>query len=101
MPEYVQVDQNGIPTDRIVFAPYIFGARIELWREVVGGKIDEMTSDPRTLNLLSTLVGFLEPEVIVEVGTYRGWGTATLAETLHVYGLPGHIWSCDPVDHGV
>lgn len=60
-----------------------------------------MSSDPRTLNLLSDLIRFTEPQVIVEVGTYRGWGTATFAETLRTYNLPGHVWSCDPVDHGV
>lgn len=101
MPEYVPVDPRGTPTGKTVFAPYIFGARTELWTTLLGGAVDEMTSAPQTLNLLSTLVAFTTPQVLVEVGTYRGWGTACLAETLHLYGLSGHLWSCDPVDHGV
>lgn len=100
-PEYVPVDPRGTPTGKTIFAPYIFGARIELWTTLLGDAVDEMTSDPRTLNLLSTLVAFTSPQVLVEVGTYRGWGTACLAETLHLYDLPGHLWSCDPIDHGV
>lgn len=101
VPEYVPVDPRGQPTGKTIFAPYIFGARTDLWTTLLGGSVDEMTSAPQTLNLLSTLVAFTSPQVLVEVGTYRGWGTACLAETLHLYGLPGHLWSCDPVDHGV
>jgi len=100
-PVYVPVDPKGVPTDRVTFAPTIFGSRPELWQRLFGPCVDEMTSDPQTLNILSTLVSFLAPQVIVEVGTYRGWGTVALAETLRVFELPGHIWSCDPVDHGV
>src|SRR5213078_3515207 len=73
----------------------------EIWVPILGGSIDEMSSDPKTLNLLSDLIHFTEPKVIVGVGTYRGWGTARIAETLRTYNLPGHVWSCDPVDHGV
>jgi predicted O-methyltransferase YrrM len=100
-PAYLPVDPKGVPTEKTVFAPYIFGSRAEVWQKIFGPNIDEMTSDPRTFNLLSTLLVYAEPKTIVEVGTYRGWGTATLAETLRVYDLPGHVWSCDPVDHGV
>lgn len=98
---YIASDPKGTPTGRITHAPYILSARPDFWSETLGGKIDEMTSDPKTLNLLTDLIHFTEPETIVEVGTYRGWGTAVFAETLRVYNLPGHVWSCDPVDHNV
>lgn len=100
-PAYAPVDPKGIPTGKTVFAPTVFGHRPDLWWDLFGPTIDEMTSDPRTLDLLANLLCFTNPQVIVEVGTYRGWGTATLAETLRVYELSGHIWSCDPIDHGV
>ena len=98
---YLASDPKGTPTGRVTHAPYILSARPEFWATTLGPDIDEMTSDPKTLNLLTDLVHFTEPKTIVEVGTYRGWGTACLAETLRVYDLPGHIWSCDPVDHHV
>lgn len=101
MPEYVPVDPKGVNTGRTTYAPTIFGSRPDLWQTLMGPTIDEMTSDPMTLNVLSSLIQFTEPKVIVEVGTYRGWGTACFAETLRLYDLPGHIWSCDPEDHGV
>lgn len=100
-PPYVPVDPKGVPTGRTTYAPFVFYARGEFWSTMFGPEIDEMTSDPLTLNVLGALIQFLEPKVIVEVGTYRGWGTAVFAETLRLYNLPGHIWSCDPVDHGV
>lgn len=75
-------------------------AKWETWGPLLNGRLDEMTSDPRTLDILSSLVAYTQPKIIVEVGTYRGIGTATLAETL--YDLPdSHIWSCDPVDFQV
>jgi len=98
---FVPVDPKGIPNGQTTFAPFIFGSRPELWQTVFGPNIDDTSSDPYTLSLLSTLLAFQNPQIIIEVGTYRGWGTATLAETLRVYDLPGHLWSCDPVDHGV
>jgi len=101
MPDYLPSDPKGVPTNTTSFAPYIFFSRPDFWREALGPNIDDTSSDPRTLNFLSDLIAFTEPQTIVEVGTYRGWGTATLAETLRVYNLPGHVWSCDPTDHGV
>jgi len=101
MPDYLPSDPKGFPTDKTIFAPYIFFSRPDFWRQALGQNIDDTSSDPRTLNFLSDLIAFTEPHTIVEVGTYRGWGTAVLAETLRVYNLPGHVWSCDPIDHGV
>lgn len=75
-------------------------AKWETWGPLLNGRLDEMTSDPRTLDVLSSLIAYAQPKVIVEVGTYRGIGTATFAETL--YDMPdSHIWSCDPIDFDV
>src|SRR5438874_7639398 len=90
-------DPKGKSTGKYVMMPAIFCATAARWQPILGPAIDEMTSDPRTLDLLSALVVFSEPPVIVEVGTYRGWGTAILAETLRFNHIPGHVWSCDPV----
>lgn len=98
---YNPVDPTGKNTDRVAMMPNMFCAHAEKWAPILGTAIDEMTSDPRTLDLLSAMLPVLEPKVIVEVGTYRGWGCALFAETLVYHRLPGHVWSCDPVDHGV
>jgi predicted O-methyltransferase YrrM len=98
---YLPCDPNSQPTGRTTFAPFVFSARPDFWHTTFGPEIDEMTSAPQTLDLLSHLIRFIGGGVVVEVGTYRGWGTAVFAETLRLYELPGHVWSCDPVDHGV
>lgn len=84
-----------------VLAPLVFGQRHTLWSELLVDGIDQMSSDVRTLDLLSLLVAFTEPRTIVEVGTYRGIGTAVLAETLNLFEIPGHVLTCDPTDFHV
>ena len=82
-------------------APIILNLRAAEWDAKLGGRIDTNTSDPATLDVLSMLIRHLEAKVIVEAGTYRGWGSFTMAETLKAYNLDGHIWTCDPVDYEV
>lgn len=98
---YRAAEPTGVPTGRLSYAPFIFCANAERWGRILGPDIDEVTSDPKTLDVLCHLLCYTQPQVLVEVGTYRGWGTACFAETLRTYCLPGHLWSCDPVDHGV
>ena len=85
----VDPDQPALGTSTI--APLIFASQHDLYAALLQGAIDPMTSDPRTLDMLSMLIGFVEPKVIVEVGTYRGIGTVAMAETLRFHNLPGHI----------
>lgn len=98
---YEAIDPRSSVTGEVTRAPTILGVQGALWSSLFGTKIDDTTSDPRMLDVLSALVSFTAPQVIVEAGTYRGWGLMTLAETLRVYDLPGHVWSADPVDYGV
>ena len=84
-----------------VLLPIMFNNRLPLYVSLLAGHIDQMTSDPRTLDILCNLIAFTEPQVVVEVGTYRGIGTAAMAETLKVFDVKGHIWTCDPVDYDV
>jgi predicted O-methyltransferase YrrM len=93
----------GDPVDAgfSVAAPLILNLRAPEWDAKLGGRIDTQTSDPATLDVLSMLIRHMEAKVIVEAGTYRGWGSFTMAETLKAYNIAGHIWTCDPVDFEV
>lgn len=98
---WIAAEPTDAPTLRAVFAPLLMCARWSVWEPLLNGLIDEMSSDPRTLDVLSTLIAYTEPKIIVEVGTYRGIGTATFAETLAFHRMDGHIWTCDPADYQV
>lgn len=90
-----------VENDVIIQAPLILNLRAAAWDVWLGGRIDTYTSDPATLDVLSMLIRHLDAKVIVEAGTYRGWGAFTMAETLKAYGIPGHVWTCDPMDYEV
>ena len=84
-----------------VQAPLILNLRAAEWDAKLQGKIDTYTSDPLTLDLLTVLIRHLDAQVIVEAGTYRGWGAFTMAEALKASGSTGHIWTSDPTDYEV
>ncbi|HKR54835.1 MAG TPA: class I SAM-dependent methyltransferase [Gemmatimonadales bacterium] len=94
-------DAGPAPEGLTIAAPVILNLRAAEWDQRLGGKIDTETSDPATLDVLSMLVRHLEATVIVEAGTYRGWGSFTMAETLKAYGVDGHIWTADPIDYEI
>ena len=92
------ISGNGQRTGRAVARPFLWMLREE-WNPIV--EVDEMSSDLRTLDLLSMLIIYQQPKVIVEIGTYRGLGAATFAEALRTYEMDGHVYTCDPVDYEV
>ncbi len=93
---------DAATTDGVITqAPIILNLRAAEWDAKLCGKIDTQTSDPATLDVLCMLIRHMEAKVIVEAGTYRGWGSFTMAETLKAYNVDGHIWTCDPVDYEV
>jgi predicted O-methyltransferase YrrM len=99
---YVSHQVTGtVQSDVIIQAPLILNLRAALWDTWLGGRVDTLTSDPATLDILSMLIRHLEARVVVEAGTYRGWGTFTMAETLRTYAIPGHVWTCDPQDYEI
>lgn len=59
---------------------------------------DEYASDPRTVDLLCSLVAFTDPQVIVEAGTYLGHTSLALAHVIKECGLRGHVWTADVYD---
>jgi len=92
---------EAVLSDTTIAAPLVLNLRAAAWNERLGGRIDTLTSDPATLDILSMLIRHLEAKVVVEAGTYRGWGAFTMAETMKAYGIDGHVWTCDPVDYEV
>lgn len=94
-------DAGPAPEGLTIAAPVILNLRAAEWDAKLGGKIDTETSDPATLDVLSMLIRHLEAKIIVEAGTYRGWGSFTMAETLKAYDIAGHIWTADPIDYEV
>ena len=98
---WIATDPKDQSLGTTVLLPIMFNNRLPLYVGLLNGRIDQMTSDPRTLDILCQLIAFTEPKVVVEVGTYRGIGTVALAETLRVFDIPGHIWICDPTDYSV
>lgn len=95
-----QVD-GTVTGDTTIQAPIVLNLRAAAWDAWLGGRIDTLTSDPATLDILSMLIRHLEATVVVEAGTYRGWGTFTMAETMKAYEIPGHVWTCDPFDYEI
>ena len=96
---WAAIDPKDAATGEIVLLPLMLCHR-PIFKELIGGTINGMTSDPRTVDVLCHLIAFTTPKVIVEVGTYKGIGTAAMAETLNVFGLhESHVWTCDPVDY--
>lgn len=92
----------GDSTDlRLIQAPLFLCFRSEAWAKYLDGAIDSYTSDPLTLDVLAVLIRHLDAKVILEVGTYRGWGAFTMAEALKASESSGHIWTCDPVDYEI
>jgi predicted O-methyltransferase YrrM len=81
-----------------VIAPMAFHYRRAVFEQFLGS-IDDTSSDCRTIDLLCTLLVSLNPAVIAEVGTYRGFGTLAMAETVRQFKLNSHIWTCDPTDY--
>ena len=61
---------------------------------------DEMAVHVGMPYLLSALVTSLQPEVVVEAGTYKGHGALAIAHTLHTIKR-GHLYTADPIDQGV
>ncbi len=51
-------------------------------------------------DLLRALIGVLRPEVVVEAGTYKGHAAFFMGHSLSDIGA-GHLWTADPIDHGV
>lgn len=90
-----------VQQETAIQAPIILNLRGPDWDRWLQGKIDTLTSDPATIDMLCMLLRHLDAKVIVEAGTYRGWGAFSMAETLKAYGIDGHIWTCDPVDYEV
>jgi predicted O-methyltransferase YrrM len=59
---------------------------------------DEMASTSETVDLVSMLVNFVKPAVVVEAGTYRGHLTLAVANVLRITEH-GKIWSADTEDN--
>jgi predicted O-methyltransferase YrrM len=59
---------------------------------------DEMASATQTVDLVAMLVNFVQPEVFVEAGTYRGHLTLAVANILRCAGK-GRIFSADTFDN--
>lgn len=97
-----RIDGEPEKQDTILLAPLMMCLRQDIWGPILDGAIDSYTSDPLTLDLLADLIRHLNAKVVLEVGTYRGWGTFTMAEALRLQEQnPGHLWTCDPVDYEV
>ena len=60
---------------------------------------DMHDSDPATIDLVCMFATFLNPQVVVEAGTYRGRMTTALANVLRAIGGTGVIYTADPTDH--
>ena len=60
---------------------------------------DDMATEVEVLDLLTALVVALKPEVIVETGCYKGYGTERLLRGAIKNGL-GHVYTCD-IDHSM
>lgn len=58
----------------------------------------EMGTDPATIDLLAMLINFLEPETVVEAGTYFGHFAMTAAVILQALGR-GTVYTADVTDH--
>jgi predicted O-methyltransferase YrrM len=67
--------------------------------EIVLPPLSTTASASSTIALLQALVLVLNPEVVVEAGTYQGHSALTMAWCMHRHGFRGHIWTTDPVDH--
>ena len=63
--------------------------------------LDDGATDIETLDLLAQLVRYERPARVVEAGTYRGHGALVMAAALRANGIEGHVWTADPVDHGI
>jgi predicted O-methyltransferase YrrM len=69
------------------------------WHSVFNGT-DEMASHPASVDLVAMLVHFIQPETVVEAGTYKGHLTLAIAQILHTNNR-GIIWSADLHDGDV
>lgn len=58
--------------------------------------IDAMATEREVLEFLRALVVMLKPKLIVETGTYLGYGTLYLAEGVSLNGR-GHVYTADPI----
>lgn len=58
------------------------------------------TTDLEQIELLCALIRCARPRVVVESGTFLGHSALMMAAECRENGV-GHVWTADPVDHGV
>ena len=81
------------------------------WQRTRHGRL---MSDPHTGRVLSMVSHMLQPQVILELGTFSGYGTLCLLEGLHahgqlhtverndeLFGLQDEFWSQHPRHHAI
>jgi predicted O-methyltransferase YrrM len=58
------------------------------------------SSDAYSLLFLGQLIRFIQPQIIVEAGTYRGNFAVIAASILRQEHINGEVYTADPLDHG-
>jgi predicted O-methyltransferase YrrM len=64
--------------------------------EIIGHPAFPGVTDPSVLGILSALVRVVQPQRVLQIGTYIGLSAVVLGDVLSTNERPGSLWTIDP-----